>query len=118
MKKSLASLFLVATANVFIAIPAIASYANPGSQSYYAPSYEDGGCREAAYMEDDSTFFTYWNIPALADGESVSVAGTQQWMHWTAPWAPPEPWSSSEYTFTCNNGTLSSPNSSSYGGWA
>ncbi|MFG6416497.1 hypothetical protein ACG02S_21615 [Roseateles sp. DC23W] len=120
MKKSIASLFLVATANVLVAIPAIASYANPGSQPYYAPSYdEDGGCREAGYAEDDMRFYSSWNIPALADGESVTVTGTVQVMGgtWTAPWPEPEPWSGSDYTFTCNNGTISSPNTSQYGGW-
>ncbi|MFG6432162.1 hypothetical protein [Roseateles sp. LYH14W] len=118
MKKSLVSLLLAATANVLIAIPAIASYANSGAQPYYAPSHnEDGGCREAGYAEDDMTLYYYWSIPALADGESVSIPSTVQHMSWTAPWQPPAPWQGYEYTFTCNNGTLSSPNTSQYGGW-
>ncbi len=115
MKKSLASLFLVATANILLAIPAIAS---SGSSTFYAPSHdEDGGCREAGYNEYDNVFFYDWTIPALADGESVTVTPTLYWQN-PGTQSPPPSGAGYEYTFTCNNGTLSSPGAGApWGTW-
>ncbi len=122
MKKSLASLFLVAAVNVFIAVPAVAYGPNSGAQPFYAPSFDengapDGGCREAGYDEEDGHVWYFYNIPALADGESVSIIPEGYWMYGENRFKPAELYGNMEYTFTCNDGTLSSPNTTPQGNW-
>ncbi|MGV7206909.1 hypothetical protein ACLB1G_03525 [Oxalobacteraceae bacterium A2-2] len=103
MKKLYAAV-TAALLSTLIALPAEAGY----TPTYYNPG-EDGGCNAAAYFEDWSGNESYtWNIPALADGESIDVGADKYWWNNSGYYfLPADQYYSPKATFTCNNGTIS-----------
>jgi hypothetical protein len=106
--KLMRKLFVAVTlTGAFAVIPTIAdSY--QGS-NYYSPAEEGGGCRTADYMEEDfaAGVLYGWSIPDLADGESVTISSNPY---------PQNGYAAGDFTFTCNNGTLSG--GSPFGIWS
>jgi len=75
------------------------------SESFYNPIGDDsGGCAAAVYNEDHYSpdYINYWEIPTLANGESITLRSRLQ-----APWGTSPGGSNFDLTFTCQDGTIS-----------
>jgi hypothetical protein len=80
-----------------------AADAATASTSDFAIDNDKGGydCMAVSYVDnDDNMIIAGFDVPYLADGESVTVEGTETYT-----------WTNSTYsttaTFSCNNGTIS-----------
>ncbi|MGV7206910.1 hypothetical protein ACLB1G_03530 [Oxalobacteraceae bacterium A2-2] len=68
----------------------------------------DGGCNPTVYSEDWSYAWFSWEIPALADGQSVEVGASMSWQDYSGYHVmTPDQYNSEKITFTCNNGRVS-----------
>jgi hypothetical protein len=80
---------------------AVAGSAQAGQGgSYYNPSYdEDGGCNAAQTNDQDWYINNNWYVPAMENGESVTVLSEAYWYNGS-------PVQGYYATFECNNGTI------------
>jgi hypothetical protein len=107
MQKSKILLAALSAAVLFGASPV---KAQTSGSSYYNPSGDQDGCNAATYAEPwDSMYqWWYWDVPALANGESVGVANSVYWWNsYSSGWIPAEENPNPVWlNFTCNYGVI------------
>ena len=114
MQKSKILLAALSAAALF---GAAAAQAQTSGSTYYTPSGDDG-CNAATYAEawDNINHWWYWDVPSLANGESVTLPNSVSWWNsWGSGWIPAEENSNATWlTFSCNYGYI---NTNGYGYW-